>query len=100
MNPTIYLVCAITAVVLRGAPSSPAVVGVPAATFSPEAVYFEVLTNQVPPGVYESAPFTCIVLVPDQNMDPDFVKSPGVMSSVMPIIRPETRLIPRNQAVR
>ena len=55
-------------------------------------------TNDILPGIYESAPFTCIVLVPDHDMDPDFVRSPRLPSSAMPVIQPEMRLIPRSRS--
>jgi hypothetical protein len=68
MNPTPFIVCVLTAIALRDAPANPAVIGVPAATVPPKVLLFEVLTNNVPPGIYESAPFTCIVVVPDQKV--------------------------------
>jgi len=38
-----------------------------------------------------------LMMVPDQNIDPDFVVAPVGPSSSMPIFRPELQLIPRSQ---
>jgi hypothetical protein len=96
MNPALFIACVLIAIAFRDAPFDPAMVGVAAPQSSRESGVFRVLTNGVLPGVYEAAPFTCIVVVPDQNIDPDFVVSPGVVSSAMPVFRPELRLVPRH----
>lgn len=52
-------------------------------------------TNGLPPGVYEARPFACIVVVPDQNLDPGAVVLPGGPTSSMGVLEPELRLVPR-----
>ncbi len=56
-------------------------------------------TKQYPPGVYETAPFTGIVVVPSPQIDDKMMlamkgASKGTLPS-MPTVQPELRLIPR-----
>ena len=46
------------------------------------------------PGVYRTAPYSCIVVVPGPHLDDRFVTTPREGQSSMPIIRPELRFIP------
>ena len=46
------------------------------------------------PGIYETAPFTCIVVVLGPHPDDRSVRSPAV-APFMPTVRPGMRFIPR-----
>jgi hypothetical protein len=46
------------------------------------------------PGIYETAPFTCIVVVPGPHPDDRCIRSPAV-GPFMPTVRPDLRFIPR-----
>ena len=50
------------------------------------------------PGVYETAPFSCIVLVPGPHPDDRAIigSDRGNNYSAMPIVRPDLRFIPRS----
>ena len=50
--------------------------------------------GQLPPGVYKTAPYTCIILVPGPCPDDRAVVSPRGGDSSMPIIRPDLHFIP------
>lgn len=73
---------------------------------APPAVQGLVLSNRVggpnhpapvPPGVCETAPYSCIVVVPGPHPDDCCILNPGG-GSPMPIIRPDLQFIPRGQA--
>lgn len=46
------------------------------------------------PGVYKTAPYNCIVVVPGPQLDDKCVVNPGGGNSRMPIIRPDLQFIP------
>jgi hypothetical protein len=46
------------------------------------------------PGVYKTAPFTCIVVVPGKHADDRSVVKPTEVDSAMPVVKPELRFIP------
>jgi hypothetical protein len=48
------------------------------------------------PGVYKTAPFACIVIVPGKNPDDRCVIVPGECDPRMPVVKPELRFIPLN----
>ncbi len=50
-----------------------------------------------PPGVYEAAPFTCIVVVPGAHPDDRCVVGAPNVDPNMPMAKPELRLIPRSR---
>ena len=52
--------------------------------------------TRVPPGVYRTAPYSCIVVVPGPNLDDRFIVNPGGGSLSMPTIKPDLRFIPLN----
>jgi hypothetical protein len=52
-------------------------------------------SNLPPPGVYESSPYTCIVVVPDTHLDEACLISPRGPQPFMPTLKPDVRLIPR-----
>ena len=45
-------------------------------------------------GVYKTAPFACIVVVPGKHADDRSVLKPTEVDSAMPVIKPELRFIP------
>jgi hypothetical protein len=51
------------------------------------------------PGIYETAPYTCIVIVPRPHVDDRAIVGPRGRVPSMPIItvRPELRFVPRSQ---
>ena len=51
----------------------------------------------VPPGVYETAPYSCIVVVPGPHPDDECVRRPRGGHYSMPIVKPDLRFIPRRQ---
>ena len=52
----------------------------------------------IPPGVYKTAPYSCIVVVPGPQLDDKCIVNPGGGNSPMPIIKPDLRFIPLGQA--
>ncbi len=52
---------------------------------------------RVAPGVYETAPCSCIVVVPGPQLDDRCIINPSGGDSSMPIVRPDLRFIPRGQ---
>ncbi|HWV98618.1 MAG TPA: hypothetical protein VNZ64_02885 [Candidatus Acidoferrum sp.] len=46
------------------------------------------------PGAYKTAPYACIVIVPDKNLDDCCVVAPAECDSRMPVVTPELRLVP------
>jgi hypothetical protein len=60
-------------------------------------------TNREPsllkPGVYETTPYTCIVVAPPASPDDRCIVSPGV-SPKMPARKPDLQFIPRNAGVK
>ena len=57
----------------------------------------DIATNVQPtPGIYTAAPYTMLVYVPPP-IDPKIVMQAGENSPLMPIIKPELRLIPREK---
>jgi hypothetical protein len=46
------------------------------------------------PGVYKTAPFTCIVVVPGKHADDRSTVKPTEVDSAMPVVKPELRFIP------
>ena len=51
--------------------------------------------NAPAPGVYETAPYTCMVIVPGAHPDDSSVHWSGAGPSRMPVVKPELRFIPR-----
>jgi hypothetical protein len=51
--------------------------------------------NALPPGVYESEPYKCIVVVPGPQWDDRCLVSGGDPTAPMPVRKPELRLVPR-----
>ena len=54
--------------------------------------------GQLPPGVYKTLPYTCIVVVPGPHLDEWFFVTPPGGECPMPIIRPDVQFIPFGQA--
>jgi len=54
--------------------------------------------GQLPAGVYRTAPYTCIVLVPGLHPDDRSIVSPSSGDYRMPIIQPDLHFIPLGQA--
>ncbi len=52
----------------------------------------------VPPGVYKTEPYSCIVVVPGAHLDDRCIINPGVGDIPMPIVKPDLRFIPWNAA--
>ena len=52
-------------------------------------------TNHTSPGVYEGAPYKCIVVVPGPQHDDRCIIGLGAAQSRMPTITPDLELIPR-----
>jgi hypothetical protein len=50
--------------------------------------------RSIPPGVYTTAPYSCIVVVPGPHPDDRCIVGPGGGDSSMPIIKPDLRFIP------
>ena len=48
----------------------------------------------IPPGVYKTAPYSCIVVVPGPQLDDKCIVNPGGGNSRMPIIKPDLHFIP------
>jgi hypothetical protein len=55
-------------------------------------------TPLLKPGVYGTAPFTCIVVVPPAGVDERSLVSPQGVFPEMPTRRPDLQFIPRNSA--
>lgn len=59
--------------------------------------------GQLEPGIYEAAPFTCIVVVPGRHLDDKMIvggqslAGTNVFVPRMPMVRPELRFIPRGR---
>ncbi len=51
-------------------------------------------SRAIPPGVYKTVPYSCIVVVPGPCPDDRAIVSPGGGDYSMPIIRPDLRFIP------
>jgi hypothetical protein len=49
----------------------------------------------IQPGVYQSYPYSCLVLVPSAQPDDKCIVAPGGTDPRMPMIKPDLRLIPR-----
>lgn len=47
-----------------------------------------------PPGVYKTAPYSCIVVVPGPHPDDRCIVNPGAGDSSMPIVKPDLQFIP------
>ena len=47
-----------------------------------------------PPGVYKTAPYSCIVVVPGLHPDDRCIVNPGESDSSMPILKPDLQFIP------
>jgi hypothetical protein len=47
------------------------------------------------PGIYATAPYSMVVVVPGPTRDDKAVKDPGPVVPPMPTVRPELRFIPR-----
>jgi hypothetical protein len=54
--------------------------------------------DQLPAGVYKTAPYTCIVVVPGPHPDDRSIVSPSSGEYRMPIIRPNVQFIPLHPA--
>jgi hypothetical protein len=52
----------------------------------------------VPPGVYKTFPYTCIVVVPGPHPDDASVVKPGNVDPSMPIVKPDLQFIPWSPA--
>jgi hypothetical protein len=52
----------------------------------------------VPPGVYRTVPYSCIVVVPGLHPDDRCIVRPPDVDSSMPIIKPELQFIPWSPA--
>ena len=50
--------------------------------------------RSIPPGVYKTAPYSCIVVVPGPHPDDRCIVGPGDGDYSMPIIKPDLRFIP------
>jgi hypothetical protein len=48
----------------------------------------------ITPGVYKTAPYSCIVVVPGPQLDDKCIVNPGGGNSPMPIIKPDLHFIP------
>jgi hypothetical protein len=48
----------------------------------------------IPPGVYRTAPYSCIVVVPGPQLDDKCIVNPGGGNDPMPIIKPDLQFIP------
>jgi hypothetical protein len=46
------------------------------------------------PGVYETAPYTCIVVVPEKHVDDSIFVAPTESVTRMPVVKPELQFIP------
>jgi hypothetical protein len=64
----------------------------PAGPISPSA------PATVPPGVYRTVPYSCIVVVPGPHPDDRCIVRPPDVDSSMPIIKPELQFIPWSPA--
>jgi hypothetical protein len=53
--------------------------------------------GSVPPGVYESEPYTCIVVVPGPQWDDRCLVPGGAAIEPMPVVKPELRLVPHHK---
>ncbi len=47
------------------------------------------------PGLYETKPYTCLVLVSEASVDDRAVKQPPKSNGSMPMVLPDFRLVPR-----
>jgi len=54
--------------------------------------------DQLPAGVYRTAPYSCIVLVPGPHPDDRAIVNPRGGDSAMPIIKPDLQFIPLRPA--
>ena len=52
----------------------------------------------LPPGVYRTVPYSCIVVVPGPHPDDRCIVRPGGGDSSMPVVKPELRFIPWSPA--
>ncbi len=57
---------------------------------------FETRQRFPSPGVYESAPYTCIVVVPAGHVDDRSLVAPAEVDPKMPVKKPDLQLIPRS----
>ncbi len=48
----------------------------------------------IPPGVYKTAPYCCIVVVPGPQLDDKCIVNPGGGNSPMPVVKPDVQFIP------
>ena len=63
--------------------------------FAPSARHYgRAPSANPPPGVYKTAPYTCIVVVPGPHRDDQCVVNPGESDSSMPIVKPDLQFIP------
>ena len=46
------------------------------------------------PGVYKTAPYSCLVVVPGPLADDQCIVNPGANPSAMPMVTPELRFLP------
>jgi len=54
--------------------------------------------SAIPPGVYRTFPYSCIVVVPGPHPDDLYIVNPGGGNDPMPIIKPELQFIPLDPA--
>lgn len=50
--------------------------------------------QSLPPGLYKTAPYSCLVLVPGSHLDEAAVRRPPGDGSRMPIVKPDLQFIP------
>jgi hypothetical protein len=55
----------------------------------------ELSISRPAPGIYEAAPYKCIVVVPDAQLDDQCIVGPRANPPRMPTIKPDLELIPR-----
>lgn len=53
--------------------------------------------SSLPPGVYLTKPYTCIVKVPEAVLDDMAVRRATVPTNTMPVIRPKLKAVPLGQ---
>ena len=64
----------------------------------PNPVVVPSAPSAVPPGVYRTAPYNCIVVIPGPQLDDKCIVNPGGGNDPMPVIKPDLQFIPWSPA--
>jgi hypothetical protein len=71
--------------------SATCLIAVPLLNSNPPAL------SRLPPGVYKTVPYSCIVIVPGSEVDPGGVIKRAMPNPTMPILKPDLQFVPRSR---